>query len=377
LKRIAIYNAKPEMILAKEIYSRNGRLLLRQGEKLSQQWIDKLMDFDVPTIYIDVDTGSKYPEITKIITSEKEKVYHDDVPDMISTEVRGEAERVVQELMHEIKAGRLIKTDKARKVVETIVSQLITNQHIVGKLADIRILDDYTFAHSVNVCILSISTGIIMGYSKVRLRELGIGALMHDVGKMKVPDEILNKKGPLTEKEFEVIKKHTIWGYEILSEHPDMTSSAARISLQHHECYNGLGYPWGIKNDEIHEYSKIVAIVDVYDALTADRVYKNAILPYEAMEIIIASTGYQFEPQIVKTFVENSEIYPVGSIVELNNGIITMVINANRALPTRPITKIVIDAQGNEVNDGEVIDLMKNPTLFISKIVRFRRKTGL
>ncbi|MHB9095634.1 MAG: HD-GYP domain-containing protein [Eubacteriales bacterium] len=381
MKRIAIYNIKPEMILAKEVYSRDGRLLLRKGSALNQEWVDKLADYGIPTVY--VEGGSAGDEVSvegsKPAKGMKElkRMYQGNVPDMITIEVREEAERVVQEIMQDVKTGRLIKTNKTRKVVENIVTQLINNRHIVGKLADIRILDDYTFAHSVNVCILSISTGIIMGYSKIRLRELGIGALLHDVGKMRIPDEILNKRGPLTEKEFEEIKRHTILGYELLSEHPDITSNAARISIQHHECYNGSGYPWGVRDEEVHEYSKIVAIADVYDALTADRVYKNAILPYEAMEIIIASSGYQFDPKTLRLFVENSEIYPVGSTVELSTGDVGMVVNVNRALPTRPVVKLIIDADGKDITKEMQIDLMNNTTIFVKKILSFRKKAGL
>lgn len=381
VRRMAIYNVKPDMVLAKEIYSRNGRLLLRKGAVLTEEWISRLIDFGIPTIYVEGNdspeesTGEK-PGFEPVQKAPK-RLYHGELPDMVSSEVREEAERVVQEIMHDVKTGNLIKTGKARKVVEKIVGELISNRHIVGKLADIRILDDYTFAHSVNVCILSISTGIVMGYSKIRLKELGIGALLHDVGKMKVPDEILKKNGPLTEKEFDEIKRHTILGYEILRENSDITPDAAKIALQHHECYNGTGYPRGIKNDEFHEYSKIVAVADVYDALTADRVYKNAVLPYEAMEIIIASSGYQFDPQIVKTFVENCEIYPVGSTVELSTGEIGIVVNVNRALPIRPTVRIIMSAEGKEVGNGAEIDLMTSPTVFVNKILSFKKKNRL
>lgn len=381
MKRIAIFNAKPEMVLAKEVYSRNGRLLLRKGAVLTQEWIDKLADFGVPTVYIEMESavdGAAAEEGQAGCQQDKmKKRPRIEVPDMVPYQIRNEAERVVQEIMQDVKTGRLIKTNKARKVVEDIVNQLINNRHIAGKLADIRILDDYTFAHSVNVCILSISTGVIMGYSKIRLRELGIGALLHDVGKMKIPDEILNKRGPLTEREFEEIKRHTILGYEILSEHPDITSNAARISIQHHECYNGSGYPWGVRDEEVHEYSKIVAIADVYDALTADRVYKNAIMPYEAMEIIIASSGYQFDPQIIKLFVENSEIYPVGSTVELNTGETGMIVNVDRVLPTRPVIRLISDMNGKEITEDIEINLINNPTIFIKKILRFRNRCSL
>jgi len=381
VKRIAIYNAKPEMVLAKEIYSRNGRLLLRKGVVLSREWIDRLVNYGVPTVYVEPEgidlQDHEQPEDGEMTGQKARRIYRNQVPDIISAEVREDAERVVREIMNDIKTGRLIKTDKARKVVENIIDRLLKTSHIAGKLADIRILDDYTFAHSVNVCILAISTGIVMGYSRIRLRELGLGALLHDVGKMKIPDAILKKPGPLTEKEFQEIKRHTVMGYELLTEQGKISSNAARIALEHHECCNGSGYPGGIDGKKIHEYSKIVALADVYDALTADRVYKNAILPYEAMEIIIASSGYQFDPVIVRIFVENSEIYPVGSIVELNNGATGIVVNVHRALPTRPIIKLIYDSTGLELMDGTEIDMMTNTTIFVNKIVSFRKNPSL
>lgn len=378
MKRIAIYTAMPDMILAKEIYSRNGRLLLRKGTALTEEWIDKLVEFGIPTLYVvgESPDDESIVEETKSITAQSgsKRMYTGEVPDMISQKEREEAERVVQHIMYDVKKGLPVKTSEAHNVVEKIIGHLINVKHIVGKLADIRILDDYTFAHSVNVCIMSISTGIIMGYSKLRLRELGLGAILHDVGKVKIPDEIINKCGPLTEKEFAEIKRHTILGYEMLNDHPEITPNAAKISLQHHECYNGTGYPNGVKDSDIHEYSRIVAIADVYDALTADRVYKNAILPYEAMEIIIASSGYQFDPEIVRIFVENSEIYPVGSTVELNTGQLGVVVDVNRTLPTRPTVQLVTDSEGNTINNGAEINMMTSPTVFVNRIITLRKR---
>ena len=380
MKRIAIYTAMPDMILAKDIYSRNGRLLLRKGAALTEEWIDKLMEFGVPTLYVvgDSPEDESIVEETRSITAQSgsKRMYAGEVPDMISQKEREEAERVVHDIMFDVKKGLPVKLSEAHNVVEKIIGHLIDVKHIVGKLADIRILDDYTFAHSVNVCIMSLSTGIIMGYSKLRLRELGLGAILHDVGKVKVPDEIINKCGPLTEKEFEEIKRHTILGYEMLNNHSEITPNAAKISLQHHECYNGTGYPNGVKDSDIHEYSRIVALADVYDALTADRVYKNAILPYEAMEIIIASSGYQFDPEIVRIFVENSEIYPIGSTVELNTGEFGVVVDVNRTLPTRPTVQLVTDFEGNIINNGAKINLMTSPTVFVNRILTLRKRFG-
>lgn len=365
MKRIAIFDAKPEMILAKEIFSRTGRLLIRRGESLNAQRIRKLIEFGIPTLYI--EDGSDYYEDTILKTNDIE------VPDIISTETRDEAERVVQELMNDVKAGQTINTHKVKHVVEDIVNELIRNHYIVTKLADIRILDDYTFAHSVNVCVLSVSTAIVMGYPKDQLQKLAMGAILHDIGKMLVPEKILNKPDVLTESEFAEMKKHSILGYELLKEQPEIPVTAALVALQHHERYNGEGYPYGIKNDNIHEHARIVAIADVYDALTADRVYKNAVLPYECVEIIIASSGYQFDPKFIRTFVENVAIYPIGTIVQLNTGETAAVIDSNRILPTRPTVLIIADENNNEVQDGAEVDLMNNPTVFISKIKKLKR----
>jgi len=365
MKRIAVFDAQPEMILAKEVYSRTGRLLIRRGEALNEQRIQKLIEFGVPVLYIE----SSNDESAAALNQKP----HFEVPDIISWETRAEAERVVQDIMGDVKAGRLVNTKEVKKVVEKIVGELINNQFIAAKMADIRILDDYTFAHSVNVCVLSVSTGVVLGYSKLQLQELGIGALLHDIGKMHVPDKILNKPGQLTNSEFDEIKKHSVFGYELLKDHPDISAHAALVTLQHHERFNGAGYPFGISNDDIHEYSKIVAIADVYDALTADRVYKNAVLPYECVEVIIASSGYQFDPQIVRTFVENISIYPIGSVVELNTGETATVIDVNRILPTRPTVRIITDKYNNEVQNGAEVDLMGNPTVFVTKIKKMKK----
>jgi len=216
LKRIAIYNAKPDMVIAKEIYGRNGRLLLNKGTVLTQKWIDKLYLYGVPTVYIEPERNLSEPvRGIEVLTPGRElttdRRCREDLPDIVPHIIREEAEQAVREIMQDIKAGSLFKTKKARAIIEKIINQLIKNRHIAGKLADIRILDDYTFSHSVNVCIFAISTGIFMGYSKIRLRELGIGALLHDVGKIKI---------------------------RVLNDNSEITPNAAKIALQHYDGCN-------------------------------------------------------------------------------------------------------------------------------------------
>ncbi len=363
MKRIALFDAKPNMVVANDVFSRTGSLLVKQGSVLTNKRILKLIKYGVPTIHI-------WEPFATMESSQK--VESVEFPDVICWETRQEAEQVVQDIFHDAKIGNLLRVNKAKKVVEKIIAELVKNQNIIGKLTDIRILDDYTFAHSVNVCVLAISTGIAMGYTKLRLRELGIGALLHDIGKMKISTDIIKKPSRLDDIEYNEIKKHPIFGYDLLKDHDDVSSSSAMIALQHHERFSGNGYPHGVKKDEIHPYAKIVAVADVYDALTADRVYKNAVYPYEAIEVIIASGGGQFDPEVVRTFVENVSIYPVGSVVSLSTGETGVITQVNRSLPIRPTVRLITDADGRELDGNVEIDLMKHTTVFINKVLNFR-----
>ncbi|ADG82884.1 HD-GYP domain-containing protein [Thermincola potens] len=362
MKRIALFDAKPNMVVGRDVRSRTGHLLLKKGAILSEKNIGMLARYGVPIIYIEDNLSDSSESLAPV----------NEVPDVINWETRVRAERVVQNIFRDVKMGNVINLARPKKVVDEIINELLENANIIGKLSDIRILDDYTFAHSVNVCVLAISIGIALNYSRLRLRELGIGALLHDIGKTKVPDRILLKPANLTNEEFEEIKKHPIYGYELLNNHPDLSSNSARICLQHHERINGAGYPYKFKGAEIHEYSKIVSIADVYDALTADRVYKNAVYPYEAIEVIIASSGNHFDPDLVRLFVENISIYPVGSTVLLNTGETAVVTQVHRSFPIRPVVKLLTTADGKPVKDLKELDLMTNTTLFINKVLDFK-----
>jgi len=354
------------MTLAKTVYSRDGKRLLNLGLKLTDAYIKKLMDYGIPTVYIQDPAPADDFQLIRIYENVKE------LPDVINFETRLEAEKIIRNIMQDVKLGQLFDVQPAKQIVKKMASEIMANKNIIAKLSDIRILDDYTFAHCVNVCVLSMATGVILNYSPHKLYDLGLGALLHDVGKVKVPNEILNKPSPLDSEELIHIHRHPIYGYEILRQHPDVNALAANVALQHHEKYNGTGYPKGLAGGNIHEFAKIVAIADVYDALTADRVYKNMILPYEAIEVIIASSGYQFDPELVKTFVRNTAIYPIGSLVELNTGERGIVIRNNRSLPMRPTVRIMTDPGGREIEDGPEVDLMVHTTLFVNKVIRFR-----
>lgn len=209
--------------------------------------------------------------------------------------------------------------------------------------------DTYTYTHSIDVAILAIAIGVKMGFHRKKLICLGVGSILHDLGKTKIPNEILNKPGKLTPDEFSIIQKHPVYGYETIKEH-DINRISAEIVLNHHERYNGSGYPNGLHSNEINELAYICAIADVYSAMTADRVYRKALPPHEAYEMIMVSGEINFTPVTVEAFLKCIVPYPVGSIVYLSNGHIAQIYRQNPGLVFRPVVKLL--STGEEINLG-------------------------
>ena len=186
-------------------------------------------------------------------------------------------------------------------------------------------MDNYTYAHCVNVAVISIILGISLNLSKKNLTYLCIGALIHDIGKSFIPKEILQKPGKLTHEEFEIIKNHPRYGYDFLRKSFNLSSHIKLIVLQHHERFDGLGYPNGIIGNKISYLARIVSIADVYDALTSDRPYKRAMCPSDALEYLMSNAGTLFDHDIINVFCKIIIPFPQGTIVSLSNGDIGVV----------------------------------------------------
>jgi len=350
MRKIQIDYAKPGMILARSIFTSDGNVLLGCGVRLNQRYIDRLKEKGIYHIYIE-DELSQGIEIIDVITDE----------------TRIKAKEIVRSVMFDIAKGYEISDAyQVTKIVNQIVDELLENKDVLVNLNDMRLMDDYTFGHCVNVCVLSVMTGIAMGYNQLRLRELGVGALLHDIGKMKIPISLLNKPGQLTDDEYNEIKRHTILGFDILRNCDAISKTSANTALAHHERCDGTGYPNGLMKDQIHDFSKIVAIADVYDAMTSDRAYRKALEPYKAVEYIQGMSMTQFDYNVVKVFIGNISIYPVGSGVVLNTGEKGLVVKVNKEFPTRPRVRIILDKNGCRYDRFEEIDLLQHPTIFIT-----------
>ncbi|MBI2400891.1 MAG: HD-GYP domain-containing protein, partial [Deltaproteobacteria bacterium] len=238
--------------------------------------------------------------------------------------LRGEAELLVREFLQNARLGKDVDTGKVTGTVGRMVDSVFRNQDALTSLARLKSFDDYTFAHCVNVCILSLALGRQMGLERADLEDLGTGAILHDIGKMLVPDKVLNKPGKLTDEEFAIMKTHAELGGDMLSG-AKINEAAMLVALQHHERYDGSGYYKGLAKSEIHIFARIAAVADVYDAMTSKRVYQPGMVPEEALKRLYLMRGTHFQPEIVETLIKCLGIYPIGTFVELNTGELAIV----------------------------------------------------
>ena len=300
--------------------------------------------------------------MTKIILGKVDKIPASEIYQTILNLVTS----IIQKgLQNEPIETKIIKEHLAR-----LVDQMLVNSDELLQLVTSRTdLEDYVYAHSVNVCLLSLAIGIQLEYDRNKLVELSIGALLHDIGMVKVLD-IADKPTKLTPKEYEEIKKHPMYGVEILEKVSDINSGVVYVINQHHERSDGSGYPKGFKGDQISEYARIVGIADVYDALIHPRKYRLKMLPYDALKQVISEKNY-FDPVFLKALLDKISIYPVGSMVELSSGEIAMVTSANPHSPLRPVAVILVDSQGHKLKEPRVINLVDHITVYIRKPVSY------
>lgn len=346
---------QPGAILAKPIYSSNGNVLLAAGKELSAAMIQRLLDLNVSQVYIDD------PRTSDLI-----------IEDAMSEQTRARAMKVVYETFSQmIESRKWVRSianprlgREFRGVFEDILYDLQSKKQVMLQLTGIYTTDNYLYSHSVNVGIYSAALGMAVGLKRDELIDLGIGAILHDIGKTMVPMEILLKPGRLTEEEYATMKQHAFFGYELLKDHADIPLISAHCALQHHERLDGSGYPRGLVGDQIHLYGQIVGIADVYDALTSNRIYRKAYLPHEALEILFASTG-QFDSDLIRKFRDNVALYPLGLTVTLNNGELAVVVDINTRFPHRPILRVLKDADGTELTAPREVDLSQDLTLMI------------
>ena len=283
----------------------------------------------------------------------------------VAGSVRNDAEQLVRDFLKDARLGRRIDSSKVEDTVDKMVDSVIRNQDALLSLARLKSFDDYTFAHCVNVCILSLALGRQMGMSKEGLYHLGLGAILHDVGKMLVPQHVLNKPGRLTEEEFSLMKRHSELGAKALSGMSCMKEASLEVVLQHHERYDGTGYFRGLSGDYIHPFARIAAVADVYDAMTSNRVYQKGMPPEDALKRLYQMRGTFFDPEMVERLIKCTGVYPIGTFVELNTGETAIVRMINHAFPLQPQVILVYDSEGAAYPKPTEADLKENANRWI------------
>ncbi|MDR1320762.1 MAG: HD-GYP domain-containing protein [Gracilibacteraceae bacterium] len=338
---VSINDVKTGMTVGQDVFTSSAdAALLTKGQQLTERFIERMKEHGLPGVYIyDAD----HP--TPLVLNNQP---------IISPQLKQEGLSAIEHMFDAIENSTSAEAVKVIRhldgVVDNLINSLSYNQGVLINIDDIKSYDDYTYHHSMSVSILSIAIGIALGIPRSKLNKLGQCAVLHDIGKIFVPIEIINKPGKLTAAEFQEIKKHPLHGYAYVKEHNIGSPDVGEIICNHHEKIDGAGYPRGLKGRDIHLYSRIISVADVYDALTSQRPYRTPSPPSEALEFIMGGCGTAFDYEVVNAFVAKVELYPVGSYVLLSNNEKARVLSNHKS---RPVVEIA--------DSGNIIDMYRNP----------------
>jgi HD-GYP domain-containing protein (c-di-GMP phosphodiesterase class II) len=353
VRLMSLSRCKEGTELAKSIYDNNGLVLLAEGYKLTDKVISRLRLLGIFAVYV------------------KDKYSDGLIEDFgISHELKQRSLVEIKTSFTSLKSNlkltgrinpKILKS--FQNICDDVLAELLSNKKTLNLMTSVQIYDNYLYNHSFNVMVYTLQLAINAGVRSKDLNVLGTSGLLHDIGKMVIPIEILNKPGRLTEEEFQLIQTHTSEGYEYLKNQPDIPIVAARCAFEHHEKIDGTGYPRGLKGKDIHPFAKIMAVADVFDAVTSSRSYRPAMLPHKGFEILYGGSGTHFEPELVQIFKKSVIMYPVGITVTLSTGETGFVVKNNNNFPERPIIR-VIEKDGVVLQESEVhdIDMLTNLT---------------
>jgi HD-GYP domain-containing protein (c-di-GMP phosphodiesterase class II) len=329
---------------------------------------DKLLQYGIKEILIDIDQGCdvggstveeiKLDPVKEVVKPDKEQksdeageseVIQKKTVQQVPLEreinrarkIQNETVKAVGQVINDIKMGKHVETKTLEPVVDDMVNSILRNQDALLSMGLLRKTDEYLYYHSMSVCVLMMTFARHMGFDPEEIKEVGIGAMLHDIGTTKVPPVILKKTGRLTDAEYDIIKTHVIHTKDILSSAEGVSELAVRAASEHHERIDGSGYPEGLKEDDISVYGQIIAIVDVYDALTTGRTYRGRIPPTESLKILYDNSGTKFSRELVQKFIRCVGIYPVGTVVRLKSGLLGIVVSHHEDNLLAPKVRVV------------------------------------
>ena len=328
---------KDGMVIDQAIMDKTGRILIARKTMLDDFLIEALKKMGISGVYI--REGEEDPEeaVEEALPEVKEKIEKLKVADRARVDLSASVKKRVTEgikfLYSDTASSDL--TNRAASVTGNLMDSIMENDAVALNIDALKVSDEYTFKHSVDVATISMLIAKKSGFSEAEIEKIGMAGLLHDVGKSKIPNEVLNKAGKLTEEEFGIMKKHSFYGYQILKEKKDIPKDVLFGVLQHHEKINGKGYPMGVAAGQISDFARILSIADIYDALVTERPYKKAFSQQDAIEMIMAKTD-ELDISYMRDFLAIIILYPVDSVVTLSNGEKAKVVANNPQYPLRP-----------------------------------------
>lgn len=350
MRRVPVEDLQPGMVVARTVMGFTGRALLTENTRLTENYIARLSKIGIGSVYIKDGLGDA------------------DIPEIVSEEVIFSVSNNLNNSLKTFTVNNSINVTSFKKSVTLLLDNILSNRNALIQLEDIRSFSDYVFTHSINVAVYSIMTGISLGYSENSLADLGLGALLHDIGMLALDSQILNDPGALSIVEREKIKLHPELGFDLLRRQREISTLSAHVAYQHHERVDGKGYPRGLNGSQILDYAKIVAVTDTFDAVISDRPHRTGCTTTDAMVVIKKLSGTHFDPVFVEAFASNVALYPVGSVLKLSTGHLAVVTSVNRFNSDRPRISVICNQAGDLIKPAYEIDLAE--TMEISVVRR-------
>jgi len=362
IKKINIKQLRPGMFISEFncawlVHPFHSNSLRVENEEV----LRKVLDCGMKEVYIDTDKGDDIAdaptrdevnleiqnELKKVIAGEPDRNYELPIKEEIvrAKAIKQEAMETVQKAMQDARSGSAIQLEPVTAVVVKMVESICRNQDALLSLGMLKKSDEYVLNHSVSVCVIMLAFGKHLGYDDRVLKDIGTGGLLHDIGKILIPEGILNKEGRLSPEEMEEVRKHVAVGSSILEKTPGISERTGQIVAQHHERIDGSGYPDGLSGSEISEYGQVASIVDVYDAMTSHRSYRYRVPPPEVLRRLYEWGKFYFNAGLVEQFIRCLGIYPIGSMVYLESGLIGVVIDHGSPGMLQPVIRIIFDTK--------------------------------
>lgn len=351
--------------------------------------VEKVANIGIRTLYIDTLKGADVreaptqAEVNAELERQLQKIAEKktDKPVIVSLKdeaararrLQSEASKLVRSLMDDVRLGQQIQVDRVEPLVEGMVDSIFRNHDALLPLLHLKHHDDYTFRHSVSVCALLVAFGRGMKLERPVIKEMALGGLLHDVGKARVSDRILNKPGKLSDEEFVHMRHHVDEGVRVLEGTAGISRIAMQVTAEHHERFDGSGYPGHLAGEGISLYGQMASIVDVYDAITSERVYHKGMPPTQALKKLLEWSGHHFDVHLVHAFVRSIGIYPSGSLVMLESKRLAVVVEQNEDKLLEPVVEVFYHAGQKHYIRPELIDLAHSQQDRISNVESYEK----